>query len=66
MPLRVFSPQMIIDESALLGGKTYDGAVVLSDTGQTGTIEVRNVVVISQANYDSLGSKDSETLYFIT
>jgi hypothetical protein len=44
----------------------FDGTVVLSDTDESGTSAVKNIVVISQANYDALGTKDSSTLYFIT
>jgi hypothetical protein len=38
-----------------------------SDTTQAGTnsVAVQNVVKITQANYDALGSKDANTVYFI-
>lgn len=45
---------------------TFDGNIVLSDTDESGTSEVRNIVVLSQASYNALGSKNSDTLYFIT
>ena len=44
----------------------FQGNVVLSDTDESGTSAVKNIVLISQANYNSLGTKDSDTLYFIT
>jgi len=44
----------------------FQGNVVLSDTDESGTSAVKNIVVISQANYNSLTTKDSDTLYFIT
>lgn len=44
---------------------SFDGNIVLSDTDETGTSAVKNIVVLSQASYDAL-TPDSETLYFIT
>jgi len=43
----------------------FQGAVVLSDTDESGTNVVNNVVVLSQASYDAL-TPNSTTLYFIT
>ena len=43
----------------------FDGNVVLSDTDESGTSAVKNIVVLSQASYDAL-TPDSTTLYFIT
>jgi len=34
--------------------------------GVAGATEIKNVVAISQANYDALASKDPNTLYVIT
>lgn len=34
--------------------------------GITGAVEIRNIVTISQAAYDALAVKDSQTLYIIT
>lgn len=34
--------------------------------GIPGAVEIRNVVTISQAAYDALAVKDSQTLYIIT
>ena len=45
---------------------SFVGRPVVSDIDETGTDCVSNIVVISQANYNSLGTKDSNTLYFIT
>lgn len=42
----------------------YLGKLVLSDTDETGTSPVKNIVVLSQASYDAL-TPDSETIYFI-
>jgi len=42
------------------------GRAVVSDTDESGTSVVKNIVVLSQASYDALGTKDSGTLYFIT
>jgi hypothetical protein len=44
----------------------FQGNVVLSDTDESGTSAVKNIVVLSQASYNALGSKNSDTLYFIT
>jgi len=44
----------------------FEGTVVLSDVDEAGTSQIRNVVVLSQASYNALGTKDSNTLYFIT
>jgi len=44
----------------------FQGNVVLSDTDESGTSAVKNIVVISETNYNALGTKDSNTLYFIT
>lgn len=43
------------------------GDVVTSDTttGGTGSSQVLNIVTISQANYDALGTPDAGTVYFI-
>ena len=43
----------------------FQGNVVLSDTDESGTNVVNNVVVLSQASYNAL-TPDSTTLYFIT
>ena len=43
----------------------FQGNVILSDTDETGTSAVRNIVVLSQASYDAL-TPESTTLYFIT
>jgi hypothetical protein len=43
----------------------YLGKVVLSDTDESGTSPVKNIVVLSQASYDAL-TPDSETIYFIS
>lgn len=48
------------------GGTGFGGSVIVSDTGETGTSSVKNIVVLSQASYNALGTKDSNTLYFIT
>jgi len=47
------------------GGTGFGGAVVVSDTDETGTSAVKNIVVLSQASYNAL-TPDSKTLYFIT
>lgn len=44
----------------------FQGNVVLSDTDESGTNAVKNIVVLSQASYDALATKNSDTLYFIT
>ena len=45
----------------------FDGNLVLSDTDESGTSAVKNIVVLSQASYDALTpNQDGETLYFIT
>lgn len=44
----------------------FQGNVVLSDIDESGTSAVKNIVVLSQASYDALGTKDASTLYFIT
>ena len=44
----------------------HQGNIILSDTDEAGTSAVKNIVVLSQASYDALGTKNSETLYFIT
>lgn len=44
----------------------FDGDLVVSDTDETGTSAVKNIVVLSQASYNALGTKNSTTLYFIT
>ena len=44
---------------------SFTGNVVLSDTDETGTSAVKNIVVLSQASYDAL-TPNSETIYFIT
>lgn len=43
----------------------FNGNIILSDTDETGTSAVKNIVVLSQASYDAL-TPDSTTLYFIT
>lgn len=43
----------------------FDGNVVLSDTDESGTSAVKNIVVLSVASYNSLGTKDPNTLYFL-
>jgi hypothetical protein len=47
-------------------GSAFTGPVITSDTSESGTSDVRNIVVLSQASYDALGTKDNDTLYFIT
>lgn len=42
------------------------GAPASSTTGITGATAVSNIVFISQANYDAIGTKNSTTLYVIT
>jgi hypothetical protein len=45
----------------------HQGNIILSDTDETGTSAVKNIVVLSQASYDALTpNQDGETLYFIT
>lgn len=44
---------------------SFQGNVVLSDTDESGTSAVKNIVVLSQASYNAL-TPNSETLYFIT
>ena len=45
----------------------FDGNLVLSDTDESGTSAVKNIVVLNQASYDALTpNQDGETLYFIT
>ena len=44
---------------------SFQGNVILSDTDESGTSAVKNIVVLSQASYDAL-TPDSTTLYFIT
>lgn len=41
------------------------GRAVVSDTDESGTSVVKNIVVISQANYDLL-TPQSDTIYFIS
>jgi hypothetical protein len=48
-----------------LGVTEFIGNAVLSDTDETGTSAVKNIVVLSQASYNAL-TPDTETLYFIT
>ena len=43
----------------------FQGTVVLSDTDESGTSKVNNIVVLSQASYDAL-TPNATTLYFIT
>lgn len=45
---------------------SFQGNIILSDTDESGTSAVKNIVVLSQASYNALGTKDSNTLYFIT
>ena len=47
------------------GGTGFGGAVVVSDTGETGTSSVKNIVALSQASYDAL-TPNANTIYFIT
>ena len=45
----------------------HQGNIILSDTDETGTSAVKNIVVLSQASYEALNpNQDGETLYFIT
>lgn len=45
----------------------HQGNIILSDTDETGTSAVKNIVVLNQASYDALTpNQDGETLYFIT
>lgn len=46
-------------------GTAFEGNVVVSDTDESGTNAVKNIVVLSQASYNAL-TPNSETLYFIT
>lgn len=55
-----------INGHELTNDDSFQGNVVLSDTDESGTSAIKNIVAISQANYDALGTKDSNTLYFIT
>lgn len=44
----------------------FQGNVVISDTSETGTDAVKNVVVLTQAEYNALSPNyNSTTLYFI-
>lgn len=43
----------------------FDGNIVLSDTDESGTSAVKNIVVLSEASYSGI-TPNSETLYFIT
>lgn len=43
----------------------YDGSAVVSDTTESGTSVVRNIVIITQAAYNAL-TPNSDTIYFIT
>lgn len=47
------------------GGTGFGGSVIVSDTGESGTSAVKNVVVLSVSSYNSLGTKDPNTLYFL-
>lgn len=49
-----------------LSTDSFDGDIVVSDTSEAGTNSVKNIVVLTQAAYNALGTKDSNTLYFIT
>jgi hypothetical protein len=44
----------------------FTGEPVISDIDETGTSAVKNIVVLSQTAYGNLGTKNSDTLYFIT
>ncbi len=45
----------------------HQGNIILSDTSETGTDAVKNIVVLTQAEYDALSPNyNSTTLYFIT
>lgn len=46
-------------------GTLFQGNVVLSDTDESGTSAVKNIVVLSQASYNAL-TPNGDTLYFIT
>ncbi len=57
-----------IDSSGITfsDGTTQTKAGVISNTGSiSGSAAINNIVKISQANYDALVSKDSNTIYFI-
>jgi hypothetical protein len=57
-----------IDSSGITfsDGTTQNTAGVVSNTGLiNGATPITNIVKISQANYDALGAKDPDTLYFI-
>jgi len=43
----------------------FTGNAVVSDTSETGTDAVKNIVVLTQAEYDAL-TPNGTTLYFIT
>lgn len=44
---------------------SFQGNIILSDTDETGTNAVKNIVVLTVAAYNSLGTKDPTTLYFL-
>jgi len=54
-----------INDHEVTNDDGFQGTVVLSDTDETGTNKVNNIVVLSQASYDDL-TPNSTTLYFIT
>lgn len=54
-----------INDHEVTNDDGFQGAVVLSDTDETGTFKVNNVVVLTQASYDAL-TPNATTLYFIT
>lgn len=43
----------------------FSGSIILSDTDESGSNEVRNIVVLSESAY-ALLTPNSKTLYFIT
>lgn len=48
------------------GAVDLDTAVVSDPTGVTGADAVTNIISLTQAEYDAIGTPDSATLYFIT
>jgi len=60
------SGQILSSEGAG-GGVEWIDAGVRSNTseGGTGSVQVGNIVKISQSDYNSLGSKDADTIYMI-
>lgn len=55
----------INDFNASVSGLLPANIVVSDTTGITGANSISNIVMISQANYDALGSYDPNTIYYI-